>query len=58
MDDLANLFTSYWWLAFPIFWMVFGVVRMALRNSYERRRLDLIRTLAEQGRDIPDVLRR
>lgn len=58
MTDLQSLFTTYWWLVFPVFWMVFGVVRVALRDSYERRRLDLIRTLAEQGRDIPDVLRR
>jgi hypothetical protein len=58
MNDLESLFTTYWWLIFPVFWMVYGVVRMALRDSYERRRLNLIRALAEQGRDIPDVLRR
>ena len=58
MHDLIPLFHSYWWLMFPVFWVVYGVVRLALRDAYERRRLNLIRTLAEQGRDIPDALRR
>ncbi|HEX7799616.1 MAG TPA: hypothetical protein VF402_04650 [Asticcacaulis sp.] len=58
MHDLIPLFRSYWWLMFPTFWVVYGIVRLALRDAYERRRLNLIRTLAEQGRDIPDALRR
>ena len=58
MHDLIPLFRSYWWLMFPAFWVVYGIVRLALRDAYERRRLNLTRTLAEQGRDIPDALRR
>lgn len=57
MDAHMEGFLNYWWLIFPVMGMVFGMVRMALRDAYERRRLDLIRTLAEQGRDIPDALR-
>jgi len=58
MNDHVQIFFNYWWMVFPAMWMVFGIVRMALRDSYERRRLDLIRRLAEQGRDIPEALRR
>ena len=31
MHDLIPLFRGYWWLMFPTFWVVYGIVRLALR---------------------------
>ena len=49
---------AYWWLIFPAMWFVSRIVRMILRNSYERQRLQLLKTYLDQGKDIPDVLAR
>ena len=57
-DDFTTLFARYWWLIFPIMFMVMGIVRMILRNSYEQKKLDLMRTYLERGQPVPDSLRR
>ena len=49
---------SYWWLVFPAMWFVFGIVRMVLRNDYERQRLRIIKSYLDQGKDIPEALAR
>ena len=49
---------SFWWLIFPAMWFVFGIVRMVLRNDYERHRLRIIKSYVDQGKDIPDALAR
>ncbi len=58
MDTFADLFRHFWWLLFPIFGMISMTVRMATRDSYDRERLRIIKSYADQGRDIPDALRR
>ncbi|MBW8880330.1 MAG: hypothetical protein JF615_02580 [Asticcacaulis sp.] len=48
----------YWWLIFPIMFMVMGIVRMFLRNSYEQKKLDLMKAYLDKGQAVPDNLRR
>lgn len=50
---MEDLFRSYWWLMFPLAWMIIGGFRGWL--DYQRRRdnLDLIKHLADSGKDIP-----
>lgn len=49
---------AYWWLLFPLGFMAMGLVRMILRNSYEQKKLELLKSYIDQGKDIPDILRR
>ena len=49
---------SYWWLAFPVIGMISWVIRAALRDDHERQRLRIIKSYADQGKDIPEALRR
>lgn len=55
---MTELFTHYWWLIFPVFFMVMGVVRLALRNSYEQKKLDLMKAYLDRGQRVPDSLKR
>jgi hypothetical protein len=50
---MEDLFRSYWWLLFPLAWMIIGGCRGWL--DYQRRRdnLDLIKHFADSGKDIP-----
>ncbi len=52
------IFTHYWWLIFPVMFLITGLVRTILRNDYRRRKLDLIKSYLDQGKDIPDALKR
>jgi hypothetical protein len=51
--DFFSLFTRYWWLIFPLFWMVTGIIRISLNHSHANRALDIIKTYAEQGKEPP-----
>ena len=53
-----HVFWSYWWLIFPIMWMVSSVIRMILRDDYQRRRLQILKSYADQGKELPEALRR
>ena len=53
MDHRDHLFVAYWWLIFPIGWFVLSIVRTALRHSYRRSTLDLLRNYAAQGKEPP-----
>ncbi len=55
---MTELFTHYWWLMFPIMFMVSGAVRMFLRNSYEQKKLELMKAYLDKGQAVPDSLRR
>ncbi len=50
---MEDLFRSYWWLLFPLAWLIIGGFRGWL--DYQRRRdnLDLIKHFADSGKDIP-----
>lgn len=43
------MFTHYWWLIFPVMFLVTSLVRTLLRNDYRRRKLDLIKSYLDQG---------
>ena len=50
---MEDLFRSYWWLMFPVAWMIIGGFQSWL--SYQKRRdnLSLIKHLADSGKEIP-----
>jgi hypothetical protein len=51
--DFFTLFTRYWWLIFPLFWMAYAMVRLWLRHSRANRSLDILKGYAEQGKEPP-----
>ena len=46
----------FWWLIFPLMWFVFGILRMLLCHRHRRDTLELLRTYATQGRELPPEL--
>ena len=55
---MEDLFRSYWWLLFPLFFFVFGAWDRWLSYKRSRDRLDLLRTFTAQGKDPPAELLR
>ena len=53
-----EFFSRYWWLIFPIMGMITWTVRMVSRDNYHRERMRVLKSYADQGKDIPDSLRR
>lgn len=51
-----HLFSSYWWLMFPIFWMVMSVWRMLSGERRTSAIMRTIRTYVEQGKEPPPEL--
>ncbi len=48
MEDFAF---SYWWLIFPVMWMVSGAWGMWLHHRRQQATLEVMKTYAAQGRD-------
>lgn len=55
---MNEFFRSYWWLLFPIGAFVFGAWDRWLAYRRSRDHLDLIRTFAAQGKEVPPELMR
>jgi hypothetical protein len=53
-----RLFGMFWWLIFPLFWMVAALLRMNQRHDQSNRILDLIKHYADQGKEVPPELLR
>jgi hypothetical protein len=51
--DFFTLFSRFWWLIFPLFWMAYAMVRLWLRHSRANRSLDILKSYAEQGKEPP-----
>lgn len=51
--DFFTLFTRFWWIIFPIFWMAYAMVRLSLRHSRANRSLDVLKSYAEHGKEPP-----
>lgn len=51
-----TLFNQYWWLVFPLGFMIVGVIRLVLKDEEKRRIMALIRTYTDQGKDVPPEL--
>ncbi len=54
MEDFAF---SYWWLIFPVMWMVSGAWGMWLHYRRQQATLEVIKTYAAHGRDPSDLAR-
>jgi hypothetical protein len=54
--DFYWLFSHFWWLIFPLFWMVAMMARLWSRHSRANRALDIVKSYADQGKDPPPEL--
>jgi hypothetical protein len=56
-ETMEDLFRSYWWLLFPLAWFVVGGWQSWLNYRRHRDTLDIIKTYADSGKDVPAGLR-
>ena len=55
--DFYSLFSAYWWLIFPLFWMCAALAKLWLRHARANRTLDILKSYAEQGKEpSPELL--
>src|SRR5471032_3508163 len=54
--DFYWLFSHFWWLIFPLFWMVAVMARLWSRHSRANRALDIVKSYADQGKEPPAEL--
>jgi hypothetical protein len=53
----TQLFAAYWWLIFPIFGMMMGLIGMFQSDRRATRTMDLIKAYVDQGKDPPPARR-
>lgn len=53
---MESLFRDFWWLMFPLAWIVGGGVSSFFRYRRQKDALDLMRTYAERGQEPPEAL--
>ena len=56
--DFFRLFAGFWWLIFPLFWMIAALLRMNQRHDHANKVLDLIKSYSDQGKEVPPELLR
>jgi hypothetical protein len=49
-------FSRFWWLIFPLFWMIFALAMGWSRHMRANRALDIIKSYADQGKEPPPEL--
>jgi hypothetical protein len=54
--DIYWLFNRYWWLIFPIFGMIVGLLRVNQSHHHNNRVLDMMKSYADQGKEPPAEL--
>jgi hypothetical protein len=54
--DFYSFSSHFWWLIFPLFWMVAAIARLWSRHSRANRALDIVKSYADQGKDPPPEL--
>ncbi len=54
--DFQYLFVSFWWLIFPVFGMLMGLIGMFQSDRRATRTMDLIKAYVDQGKDPPPEL--
>jgi hypothetical protein len=54
--DFYTLFSRFWWLIFPLFWMGAMVMAHWSRHARANRALDIVKSYADQGKDPPPEL--
>lgn len=55
---MEDLFRQFWWLIFPLGWMVAGAFTSMLNYFRQKETLKLIQTYAEKGQEPPEALLR
>lgn len=55
-DDWMFMWTHYWWLIFPMAWFLYAFYCSSLRYQHRRDKLELLKTYAQQGKDVPAEL--
>jgi hypothetical protein len=53
LHDFADLFSRFWWLIFPLYWMVIHTIRSSRRSSSQDRALEVLRIYAAKGEQPP-----
>lgn len=53
---MEDLFRSYWWLIFPVGWMIAAAFESFGRYHQRSGTLKLLKTYAEQGKEPPQAL--
>jgi hypothetical protein len=56
--DFYDLFSRFWWVIFPLFWMIFALGWGWSRHTRANRALDILKSYADQGKDPPPELMR
>ena len=54
--DFFWLFSRFWWLIFPLFWMVTSTMRIRTRHAESLRLMEMIKSYADQGKEPPAAL--
>lgn len=55
---VVYVFTSYWWLAFPIMWFAWGLARQVLDYRHRRNVAEVMKVYAAHGKQPPaEILR-
>lgn len=54
--DFTWGFSHFWWLIFPLFWMIYAIAWGWSRHARANRALDIIKSYADQGKDPPPEL--
>ena len=52
-NDAYHLVSHYWWLVFPLFWMVTRMTRLWSHHARANRALDIVKSYADQGKEPP-----
>ncbi len=53
---MEDLFRQFWWLIFPLAWMVGGMFTSMMNYRRQQKTLDLIKTYADKGQEPPESL--
>jgi hypothetical protein len=51
--DFVELFSRFWWLIFPLWWMLVRLIRSLRSTSAQDRALDVLRIYAAKGETPP-----
>ncbi len=55
-SDLYLFATHFWWLIFPLMWMIAAFFRISARHRESQRILDMIQSYTAQGKEPPATL--
>jgi hypothetical protein len=54
--DFYSFVTHFWWLIFPLFWVVAASFRIKARHEESLRLMEMIKSYTDQGKDPPAAL--